>query len=127
MWARPSTIFKSRGKTIRLNDDEGVFYDDNDSNDVHDPSKVTKLIRVNNDNPNIDDRSYKLLGIYLDEHLSFDTRCTHVCNKISLYNYIINRSKNFLPNKSLKTLYFALVHSHLLYCLPIYSCTTQKI
>jgi Reverse transcriptase (RNA-dependent DNA polymerase) len=119
-------IFKSRGKTIRLNDDEGVYYDDNDSNDVYDPSKVTKLIRVYNDNPNTDDRSYKLLGIYLDEHLSFDTHCTHVCNKISQSNYIINRSKHFLPTKSLKTLYFALVHSHLLYCLPIYSCTSQK-
>jgi hypothetical protein len=119
-------IFKSRGKAIKLNDDEGIFYDDNDDSEPHDPSKITKLDRVYNDNPNQADKTYKLLGLYLDEHLSFDTHCNHVCNKIAQSNYIINRSKHFLPSSSLRTLYFALIHSHLLYCLPIYSCTAQK-
>ena len=31
-----------------------------------------------------------------------------------------------LTLSSLKTLYFALIHPHLLYSLPIYSCTTKK-
>ena len=31
-----------------------------------------------------------------------------------------------LPVSSLKTLYFALIHPHLLYCLPIFSCTSPK-
>ena len=31
-----------------------------------------------------------------------------------------------LPLNTLKTLYFSLIHPHLLYSLPIYSCTTQK-
>jgi hypothetical protein len=89
-------------------------------------NKVSKLDRIYNDNPNPGDRTYKLLGIYLDENLSFDAHIDHVCNKMSQSNYIINRSKNFLPYASLRTLYFALIHSHLLYCLPIYSCTSQK-
>jgi hypothetical protein len=62
----------------------------------------------------------------LDENLSFDAHVSHVCHKLSQSNYIINRSKNFLPFTSLRTLYLALIHSHLLYCLPIYSCTSQK-
>jgi hypothetical protein len=119
-------IFKNKGKKIQLNDNEGVFYDDNDDSEPYDNNKISKLDRVYNDNPNVNDRTYKLLGIYLDENLSFDTHINHVCNKISQSNYIINRSKNFLPYNSLRTLYFTIVHSHLLYCLPIYSCTTQN-
>jgi hypothetical protein len=119
-------IFKPKGTNIYLNDDEGIFFDNNDDMNVYDPSKVTKLTRIYNDNPDVNDRTYKLLGVYLDEHLSFDAHCNHICNKISTSNYIINRSKNFIPTKTLRTLYFSLVHSHLLYCLPIYSCTSQK-
>jgi hypothetical protein len=119
-------IFKSKGRRVELNDDEGIFYDDNDDIEPYDINKVSKLDRVFNDNPIPSDRTYKLLGIYLDENLSFDAHVNYVCNKLSQSNYIINRSKNFLPFTSLRTLYFALIHSHLLYCLPIYSCTSQK-
>ena len=38
-------------------------------------------------------RSYKLLGLYLDEHLTFDYHCEHVYSKISQSNFIINRAK----------------------------------
>jgi hypothetical protein len=41
-------------------------------------------------------------------------------------NFIISKTKNVLPQKALKTLYYALVHPHLLYCLPIYSCTSGR-
>jgi hypothetical protein len=119
-------VFKSRGKKIDINDEEGIFYDDNDDSVPYDPNKLVRLDRVFNDNPVHSDRTCKLLGIDLEEHLSFDAHCNHVCNKIAQSNYIINRSKHFLLYNSLHTLYFALIHSHLLYCLPIYSCTSQK-
>ena len=41
-------------------------------------------------------------------------------------NFMLNRAKNFLTPHTLRTLYFSLIHPHLLYRLPIYSCTTQK-
>ncbi len=40
--------------------------------------------------------------------------------------YFINRAKHFLPLSALKSLYFALFHSHILYCPSIYSCTSQS-
>jgi hypothetical protein len=92
----------------------------------HDGQQVTKLCRVYNENPNAGDRTYKLLGLLLDEHLSFDDHCRHIHSKIAQSNFIINRSKNFLPSSALKTLYFSLIHPHLLYCLPLYGCTSQK-
>ena len=37
----------------------------------------------------------------------------------------INRVKNFVPQKTLKALYFSLFHSHLLYCPIIVSCASK--
>ena len=119
-------IFKPKGTKIILQDNDGIYYDDNEIGATPDNDKIKKLDRIYNDNPNIHDRSYKLLGVYLDEHLSFDQHCKHVCTKIAQSNFIINRTKHLLPKQSLKTLYHALVHPHLLYCLPIYSCTSDK-
>jgi hypothetical protein len=48
-----------------------------------------------------------------------------LCNKLAISIFILNQAKNFLTPKALKTLYFSLVHPHLLYCINIYSCTSQ--
>jgi hypothetical protein len=122
-------IFKPRGKRIDLNNGEGVVFNNNDLNaNVVDPDKIFALDRIYDDNPNVNDRSFKLLGVLLDENLSFNAHCDYVCNKLAKANFIINKVKNILPKSALKTLYYALFHPHLLYCLPIYSCTsTQNI
>jgi hypothetical protein len=119
-------IFKPKGKKISLNPDEGIFFNNNDLNVPNDPSKIYKLDRIYEDNPVSQDCTYKLLGVLIDEHLSFNQHCTYIGNKIAQSNYIISRSKNLLPSNMLKTLYYSLVHPHLLYCLPIYSCTSSK-
>ena len=119
-------IFKPRGVKINLTANGGVVFDENEIGLPRENCKITPLERVHNDSPLVHNRTYKLLGLYLDEHLSFDYHCDHVCSKIAQSNYIINRSKHFLPSKSLVTLYYALVQSHLLYCLPLYSCTSAK-
>jgi hypothetical protein len=56
----------------------------------------------------------------------FNQHINHVCNKLAQSNYIINRVKNVLPKNVLRTLYLSLFHSHLLYCLPLYACTSTK-
>ena len=61
-------IFKPKGTTITLNDNEGVMYNDNEIGQPHDKDKVSRLDRIYNDNPNTSDRTYELLGLYLDEH-----------------------------------------------------------
>jgi hypothetical protein len=119
-------VFKPKGMRADIDENDWIFYDNNDPNVPPDPSKIFKLERISLSNVNPADRCYKLLGIYLDEHLSFDHHITTVCNKISKSNFIISKVKNVLPLSSLKTLYYALVHPHLLYCLPIYACTSQK-
>ena len=55
----------------------------------------------------------------------FDAHINSLCTKISKSLYILNRVKNFLPKSSLVTLYYTLIHCHLLYCANIYGSATQ--
>jgi hypothetical protein len=118
-------IFKPKCKRITLNRGEGVIFNDNDI-DENDPSKIFELDRIYDENPTVADKSFKLLGVLLDENLTFNYHCNYVCTKLTQANFIINKVKNILPKKALRTLYYSLFHAHLLYCLPIYICTPSK-
>jgi hypothetical protein len=119
-------VFKPKGKKVEIGPGEGVIFNNNDSDVPMDNSKLFELDRVYDDNPIVHDRTYKLLGVLLDENMSFNLHCSQICSKLSQSSYIINRVKNILPRKSLRSLYFSLFHSHLLYCMPVYSCTAIK-
>ena len=67
-----------------------------------------EVIRIGND---LNEKSFKFLGLYLDETLSWKFHIQNVCSKISRSNYIINiKVKNVLPKSSLRTLYSSLIH-----------------
>ena len=120
-------VFRPRGTKITIDlDKDGLVYNDNELGKPTDINKISKLGRIHNDNTDKTERQYKFLGVYIDEYLSFDYHCTHIGNKLAASNFIINRAKNLLSPNTLKTLYYSLIHPHLLYCLPIYSCTSQK-
>ena len=57
----------------------------------------------------------KFLGVVLDERLTWSEHIKHIHSKLSGSLYALNRSKNFVPTKSLNTLYHSLVHTHLTY------------
>ena len=67
----------------------------------------------------------KLLGILFDKHLSFNYHIDLLKSKLSKALFCINGVKNFVPQKTLKTLYFSIFHSHLLYCPLIVNCATK--
>jgi hypothetical protein len=77
-------FFKNRGKKINLNNDEGVFFNNNDPLGPQDESKIYKLDRIYDDNPVAQDRTYKLLGVLIDEHLSFNQHCNY-CTSVTNY------------------------------------------
>jgi hypothetical protein len=89
---------------------------------------VTPLERFHDNHENIDCRAYKLLGVYLDEHLSFDKHTAHITNKLTRSLYCIKKAKNVLSIKGMKALYSSLVHLHLTYCPIIMNCinTTNR-
>jgi len=117
-------IFRTRGKKLHDNLPE-VVYDENEIGCPFNPDLVTTLERYHNNHQKPDCRSYKLLGIYLDEHLTFDLHVNNLCKKLSRSMYCIKTAKNNLNPPGLRSLYFALIHSHLSYCPIILNCLNK--
>jgi len=63
----------------------------------------------------------KYLGVYFDPNLNFKFHTQMLCKKISKSIYAIRTVKNILPESALCSLYFALLHSHLVYAVQIWS------
>ena len=117
-------IFHTKGTKIN-SDSARLFYNDNEPN-TNDPNLITELDRIQNSNEKAEYRTYKLLGVNFDENLTFNTHFNYLANKISRSLYCISRTKNFVNKKSLVTLYYALVHSHLNYCPLTLSSSSQS-
>jgi hypothetical protein len=117
-------IFHNKGKSTELNGRE-LLYDDNEPN-AEDPHLIIPLERYHNNHPNPDCRAYKLLGIHLDENLSFNYHTNFLCNKLTRSLFCIRRAKNLLTPAALKSLYFAFIQSHLSYCPIILSSISQQ-
>ena len=58
-------------------------------------------------------KSFKLVGLHLDEYLSWDHHINYVHGKLASGSYGINASKNLLPQQIRLNLYNSLFRSHL--------------
>ena len=64
--------------------------------------------------------SLKFLGIHFDEHLDWNDHILAVSKRINKGIFALRQVKQFLTIDCLKLLYFALIHSHILYCLEVW-------
>jgi hypothetical protein len=117
-------IFRTRGKIID-NENVNILFNDNEPNVEDDPNLIFPLARVYDSNPILNNRTYKLLGIYLYEYLTLNHHVSQICGKLSRALFQIKKARFILPPTAMKTLYTALFHSHLLYCTNIVSITSQ--
>ena len=83
----------------------------------------TKLCRIGND---CYETSVKFLGILIDENLTWKHHLSHLNKKISRALFSIKQVKNVLPKQCLRTLYYALIHSHLSYGILVWGNSTQS-
>jgi hypothetical protein len=111
-------VFRTRGKVINLLDCQ-LVYNGNEIGKPLLPELIYPIERIHNEGST---SSFKLLGILFDEYLTFDDHISHLCSKISKSLFCINRIKDFVDQKTRKMLYFVMVHSHIVYCINIYSC-----
>jgi len=109
-------IFRTHGKQVN-HGDCGVVNNSTEIGHPDDPNMIMEIGRIHN---NGEEKSFKLLGVHFDEYLSFDHHIKHICSKISKSLYCINKIKDFVDLESLKKLYFAMIHSHIAYCINIY-------
>ena len=65
----------------------------------------------------------KYLGILIDENLTWDAHINHVINKLLKFCSIFYKIRNLVPPSIMKKIYFALIHSHLVYGIELYANT----
>jgi hypothetical protein len=90
----------------------------NNPDAVHNPSLVYPIERVSSASPI---PAVKFLGVYFDPDLNFKYHLQYISSKIARSLFLLRRSKNILNANSLQTLYYSLVHCHLIYGNQIWS------
>ena len=69
---------------------------------------------------------FKFLGIHLDNELRWNVHTHHIEKKIAGGLYALNSLKHMLPTCNLRSLYFALINSHLSYGCQLWGNTFDK-
>ena len=67
--------------------------------------------------------SHKYLGVILDKKLNFKSHIEKVTCKISTSIGVISKIRYIFPTSSLVHLYYAIIHHHLLFGLPVWGST----
>ena len=70
---------------------------------------------------------FNLLGIELDTNLKWKIHTNKISKKVSKATGIIGRLKNYLPKKTLRILYFALINTHFDYGLLCWGHTSKML
>ena len=71
------------------------------------------------------EKSFKLVGIQLDEKLKWSHHISYILKKVNSSNYVLTRSSKTLNTKNKRLIYSGLVHSHLVYGLLIWGMPHQ--
>jgi len=71
--------------------------------------------------------SIRFLGVLIDPLLNFKEHINKLNSKLATGLYYLRTSKNFLNQTALKYIYYALIHSHLIYAIHIWSCTNESL
>ena len=71
-------------------------------------------------------RSAKLLGMWIDDRLTWETHVNKLLAKLKCGIGMLQCSKNMLTSKAKRCLYFGQIHSNLCYCLSIWGTMIQK-
>ena len=88
-------------------------------------------IRINNSvlgkiGDKCETKSYKFVGVLLDENISWDHQINHVSNKISSGLFALNQVKNILPPNIMIMVYNSLIKCHLEYACIAWASSCSK-
>jgi hypothetical protein len=65
----------------------------------------------------------RFLGVYFNENLNFKYHISLLTSNLSKTLFIMRSVKNLLSERALKSVYYALFHSNLIYCIQVWSST----
>ena len=86
--------------------------------------KPNKIV-INNENLS-EVKSFKYLGLIIDNKLKWIDHIAYTKNKISRGIGIIQKAKHFLTKKSLMDLYYAFIYPYLSYCVEVWGHTEDS-
>jgi hypothetical protein len=101
--------------------DLNIYIDNNNANEMLLHKIPLERIDKNSDVPAI-----KFLGIYIDPSLNFQFHIKHICSKLSKSMFAIRSVKHILPAEALKTLYYSLIHCHLIYGIHVWGSASAS-
>jgi len=97
---------------------------DNNNQDQNNENFRHRIVQVS---PNSANPTIKFLGVLLDPELSFKPHIEHVNEQLSKGLFFLRTAKNLFSKHCLLSIYFTLIHSHLTYALPIWSCAQDSM
>ena len=106
-WFRANKLSINAGKTKYI-----FFHKQQDGKKV--PQKLPMLVLNNTTLERVN--SIKFLGVVLDENINWNRHIELVENKISKNIDKLYRASVYLDKESLKSIYFAFIHSYISYC-----------
>ena len=75
--------------------------------------------------PNQAEHTIRLLGFWFNEKLTINDHFMKVKAKISRFLFFMRGVRKSLSLEARKLLYFAHIHSHLMYCIPLFILSNQ--
>ena len=122
---KSSIWFKANKLTLNVKKTKYMIFSDQ--------NLTTNLNRLHIGSQNIEqvgtnckEKYFKFVGHVLDDKLCWEGHVQHITKKLASANFGINSSKNFLPLKIRKTLYYSLFESHLNFGNLLWGCANKK-
>jgi hypothetical protein len=115
-------IFTSNANVKKQN--ISIFCNNNNANTIQNPSLIFTLQQIGG---NDDNSTIRFLGVLFDRDLNFKTHIKSIITKISKGIFALRTAKNILDLKSLKLLYYSLVHCYLIYGIQVWSYAPKYI
>ena len=101
-----------------------IVFNFNDINSLApSPDLIKPMHCVNNDS----DPCIRFLGVLIDPHLSFKNHISLLNKKLSTALYYLRAVRYLLNQRALKFIYYAIFHSHLIYAIHAWSCTSESL
>ena len=123
---KASVWFKANKLTLNVKKTKYMIFSDKNleigTNNLHIGNQIVEQVGTN-----CNDKYFKFVGHVLDDKMSWEGHIEHISKKLASANYGINSSKNFLPLRIRKTLYYSLFDSHLNFGNLLWGCAKTKL
>ena len=101
-----------------------INYNENSPDSPFNPSLVRPLSRVTGES---DDPAIRFLGLYIDPEFNFKYHVSTIIKKVSCALYFMRNASNILNQKALLSIYYALIHSHIIYAIQVWSACNNGL